>query len=159
LGDKFLQVREERPSLRLVFAEVVGILKWEGLFGRNMTFPAQGYPIARVPQIVDDRFGSRVNPGVVRPRARTHGVESGVDIVPGRRAHRSGLKAAVEGKPFLRKLIQVWSFGLSAIDFHIKVGAIVRDHQNDIRAFCGIGYGRSGKNCENSDESRYAERR
>ena len=154
MGDKFLQVREERPGLRLVFAEVVGILEWEGLSGRNMTFPAQGYPIARVPQIVNDRFGSRVNLSVVWPCARTHRVEPGIDIVSGGRTHRSRLEAAVEGKPFLGKLVQVWSFGLSAIDLHIKVGAIIRDHQNDIRAFCCTGDGRSGKNCENSNESR-----
>jgi hypothetical protein len=48
------------------------------------------------------------------------------------------LKTAAHLEALRSQFVQVGSFGLPTINFHIKVGTIVGNHENKIRFFPGV---------------------
>ena len=98
-------------------------------------------------EVLHDAFGARCDEGVVGIGSANHGRETGVDVVPGGGAHRSGLKTTGEAHALGGKLVDVGGVGLAAVAAEIAVGAIVRDDENDIR----FGGGRQSEKGEGEE--------
>ncbi len=81
--------------------------------------------------------------GVVRVRATLHRIQSGVDVVPGGRAHRRGLETACESHPLLGKTVHVGSVGLASVAADVAKRAVVGDDEQEIR-LCGLLLGMTG---------------
>ena len=110
----------------------------ENLARRDVGLAALGDAVAQGFEILDDALGVIFDVGVVGVGATGDGIKSGVDVVPGRRAHWCCLETTGEAHSFAGELIDIGSVGLAAVASEITEGAIVGDDKDDV-GFCREG--------------------
>ena len=74
---------------------------------------------------------------VVGVGTRLDWVKSGIEAMPGWRAHRGSLKALRELEPARTQLIQMRCFGLATVALQIPIRAVVGNHQQKVWSIVG----------------------
>ena len=98
-----------------------------------MRFATLGDAVAQGLQVLNDTSGSGIDAGVVREGATSDGVQTGVDVVSGWRAHGRGLKAASKSHAFCGKPINMGRVSLTPVAAKIAIGAVISNHDDKVR--------------------------
>ncbi len=81
---------------------------------------------------MDDALRAVFGKGVIGIGAALDGVEPGVDVVPGRRAHRRRLETVRETHPLGGEFVDVRRMGLPAVAADIAESAVIGDYENEV---------------------------
>ena len=102
----------------------------------NMCLTCLGHTIPQRLEVVHNTLHMRIGPGVIGPGPALHRIETGINIMPGRRAHGRGLEAAGKAHALLRQFVDIGCLSLPPIAADIAKSAVISDNKNH------VGFGR-----------------